>query len=263
MGGYEHILTETREDAVGLITLNRPKALNALCGALLEELMAGMEAFERDDGVSVLVVTGAGEKAFCAGADIVEMSEKSYADVYREDMFGVMERIGGVRKPIIAAVNGFALGGGCELAMACDIIVAAEKAKFGQPEINLGTLPGIGGTQRLTRAVGKSKAMELCLTGAMFSAQQAQDWGLVSTVVPTDAEQTVLDAALQLAKQISTKSRPAVALTKECVNRAFESSLREGLLFERRLFHSSFGLEDQKEGMSAFRDKRKPNFAHK
>ena len=201
------------------------------------------------------------EKAFCAGADIKEMEPKTYMDVYKEDMFTVADRIyNGIRKPIIAAVNGFALGGGCELAMTCDIIIAAEKAKFGQPEINLGTLPGIGGTQRLTRAVGKSKAMELCLTGAMFTAQQAKDWGLISDVVPKD--QNVLDEAMKMANKITAKSRPIVAITKECVNRAYESSLKEGLLYERRAFHSTFSTKDQKEGMSAFREKREAKFTH-
>ena len=201
------------------------------------------------------------EKAFCAGADIKEMELKTYMDVYKEDMFSVADRIySKIRKPVIAAVNGFALGGGCELAMTCDIIIAAEKAKFGQPEINLGTIPGIGGTQRLTRAVGKSKAMELCLTGDMFTAQQAKEWGLISDVVPSD--KNVLDEAIVLANKITAKSKPIVAITKECVNRAFESSLKEGLLFERRLFHSTFSTKDQKEGMNAFTEKRKANFTH-
>ena len=186
------------------------------------------------------------------------MEPKSYMDVYQEDMFTIADKIySSIRKPIIAAVNGFALGGGCELAMTCDIILAEEKAKFGQPEINLGTIPGIGGTQRLTRAVGKSKAMELCLTGDMFTAQQAKEWGLISEVVPND---TVLDEAIKLGNKITSKSRPIVAITKECVNRAFESSLKEGLLYERRLFHSTFSTKDQKEGMQAFREKRQAKF---
>mmetsp|Transcript_51909 Transcript_51909/g.82814 ORF Transcript_51909/g.82814 Transcript_51909/m.82814 type:complete len:310 (+) Transcript_51909:27-956(+) len=257
---YQHILTETRENNIGLITLNRPKALNALCNDLLNEIVTALLEFDKDDNVSAIIITGSGEKAFCAGADIKEMEPKTYMDVYKEDMFTIADTIySKVRKPIIAAVNGFALGGGCELAMTCDIILAEEKAKFGQPEITLGTIPGIGGTQRLTRAVGKSKAMELCLTGDMFTAQQAMEWGLISNVVPNN---TVLDEAIKLANKITSKSQPIVAITKECVNRAYESSLKEGLLFERRLFHSTFSTKDQKEGMSAFREKRKPKFTH-
>lgn len=258
---YQHVLTERRDNNIGLITLNRPKALNALCKDLLDEIVDALETFEVDDDISAIIITGSGEKAFCAGADIKEMEPKTYMDVYKEDMFTVADRIyNGIRKPIIAAVNGFALGGGCELAMTCDIIIAAEKAKFGQPEINLGTLPGIGGTQRLTRAVGKSKAMELCLTGDMFTAQQAKEWGLISDVVPSD--QNVLDEAVKMANKITAKSRPIVAITKECVNRAYESSLKEGLLYERRAFHSTFSTKDQKEGMSAFREKREAKFTH-
>ena len=201
------------------------------------------------------------DKAFCAGADIKEMEPKTYMDVYKEDMFSVAETIyDNIRKPIIAAVNGFALGGGCELAMTCDIIIASEKAKFGQPEIKLGTIPGIGGTQRLTRAIGKSKAMELCLTGDMFTAQQADQWGLISKVVSSD--ENVLDEAIKIANKITSKSKPIAAITKECVNRAFESSLKEGLLFERRLFHSTFSTKDQKEGMNAFTQKREAKFTH-
>eukprot|EP01084_Bolivina_argentea_P158629 276295_1 len=252
---YEHLLTETRDNKIGLITLNRPKALNALCEDLLNEIVNALEAFENDTDISAIIITGAGEKAFCAGADIKEMEPKTYMDVYKENMFTVADKISNnIRKPVIAAVNGFALGGGCELAMICDIIIAAEKAKFGQPEINLGTIPGIGGTQRLTRAVGKSKAMELCLTGELFTAQQAKEWGLISDVVPKDAN--VLDEAIVLANKITSKSQPIVAITKECVNRAFESSLKEGVLYERRMFHSTFSTKDQKEGMSAFREKR-------
>jgi len=258
---YQHLLTERRDNNIGLITLNRPNALNALCKDLLDEIVDALETFEGDDDVSAIIITGSGEKAFCAGADIKEMEPKTYMDVYKEDMFTVADRIyNGIRKPVIAAVNGFALGGGCELAMTCDIIIATEKAKFGQPEINLGTLPGIGGTQRLTRAVGKSKAMELCLTGDMFTAQQAKEWGLISEVVPKDG--SVLDEAVKMANKITAKSRPIVAITKECVNRAYESSLKEGLLYERRAFHSTFSTKDQKEGMAAFREKRAANFTH-
>jgi len=203
-------------------------------------------------------LTGSGSKAFSAGADIKEMEPKSYMDVYKEDMFTIADKIAyNVKKPIIAAVNGFALGGGCELAMTCDIIIASDKAKFGQPEINLGTIPGIGGSQRLTRAIGKSRAMEICLTGDMFTAQQANDWGLVSRVVPHDK---VLQEAIDVAEKIAKKSTPIVAICKESVNRSYESSLKEGLLFERRSFHSTFSSKDQKEGMAAFAQKRDPKW---
>eukprot|EP01083_Nonionella_stella_P222637 794232_1 len=253
---YKHLLIETRENNIGIITLNRPTALNALCIDLLDEIVSALESFENDNNISAIIITGAGEKAFCAGADIKEMEPKTFMDVYKEDMFTIADKIyNNIRKPIIAAVNGFALGGGCELAMTCDIIIASEKAKFGQPEINLGTIPGIGGTQRLTRAVGKSKAMELCLTGDMFTAQQAKEWGLISDVISND--NNILDEAIKLANKITSKSQPIVAIAKECVNRAYESSLKEGLLFERRLFHSTFSTKDQKEGMNAFTEKRK------
>jgi len=217
-----------------------------------------LEQLQKDDKIRSIVITGSGSKAFCAGADIKEMQSKSYMDVYNSDMFTIADRIyQNVRKPIIAAVNGFALGGGCELAMTCDIIIASDKAKFGQPEINIGTIPGIGGTQRLTRAIGKSRAMELNLTGDMFTAQQASDWGLISRVVP---HEEVLNEAVKIAEKIAKKSKPIVALAKECVNRAFESSLKEGILHERRLFHSTFATHDQKEGMSAFIEKRDPQW---
>ena len=260
-GSYKHILVSRRDTAIGLITLNRPKALNALCVELLSELVSALRAFEGDDSVSAIILTGSGSKAFCAGADIKEMESKSYMEAYKQNMFTIADSIyRDIRKPIIAAVNGFALGGGCELAMTCDMIVAAERARFGQPEIGLGTIPGIGGTQRLTRAVGKSRAMQLCLTGAIFSARQAQQWGLVSEVVADGV--SVVEEAVKLANQITSKSRPIVAIAKECVNRAYESSLNEGLLFERRLFHSTFATKDQKEGMRAFREKRKADFTH-
>lgn len=258
---YTHILTEKKDNGIAIITLNRPKALNALCADLLNEIVNCLENYQKDENVSVIIITGSGTKAFCAGADIKEMSSKSYMDTFNQDMFTIADRIyANIRKPIIAAVNGFALGGGCELAMTCDIIIASDKAKFGQPEINLGTIPGIGGTQRLTHAIGKSRSMELCLTGDMFTSQQAAEWGLISRVVPHD---DVLNEALKIAEKIAKKSKPIVAIAKECVNRAFESSLKEGLLYERRLFHSTFATNDQKEGMNAFVEKRDPQWKHK
>lgn len=256
---YENILVETR-GPVGLITLNRPKALNALCAALVAEMAQALDAFEADDEIGAIVVTGS-EKAFAAGADIKEMQPKSYMDAYLEDFITVgWERVTTCRKPVIAAVAGYALGGGCEVAMMCDFIIAADNAKFGQPEINLGTIPGGGGTQRLTRFVGKSKAMEMCLTGRMMDADEAERSGLVSRVVPA-AE--LIDDAIRTAEQIASKSRPIVMLAKEAVNRAYETTLSEGVRFERRLFHSTFATEDQKEGMSAFIDKRQPEFRNR
>jgi len=252
---YENILVETR-DAVGLITLNRPKALNALNRALIGELNQAMSDFEADDNIGCVVITGS-EKAFAAGADIKEMADASYMDMMLPDRFADWGNIAKARKPVIAAVAGFALGGGCELAMACDFILAADSAKFGQPEINLGVIPGAGGTQRLTRFVGKSKAMEMCLTGRMMDAAEAERAGLVSRVVPA-AE--LLDDALKVAAGIAAKSRPSVFMAKDSVNRAYESTLAEGILFERRMFHSLFATEDQKEGMAAFGEKRKPAF---
>jgi enoyl-CoA hydratase len=253
---YEHILVETRE-AVGLITLNRPEALNALCAALIEELGAALDAMEADDAIGAIVLTGS-NKAFAAGADIKEMVEKTYIDVYGADFITVgWERVAACRKPIIAAVAGYALGGGCELAMMCDFIIAADTARFGQPEITLGTIPGAGGTQRLTRFVGKSKAMEMCLTGRMMDADEAERCGLVSRVVAADA---LLDDAIETAAKIARMSRPIAMMAKESVNRAFESTLAEGIRFERRQFHATFATEDQKEGMSAFIEKRKPAF---
>lgn len=255
---HTHILVETRA-AVGLITLNRPKALNALNRELMTELAAALDAFEADAAIGAVVITGS-EKAFAAGADIKEMQAKSAMEMYLEDYIGTWERVTRCRKPVIAAVNGYALGGGCELAMMCDVILAGDGAKFGQPEINLGILPGAGGTQRLTRFVGKSKAMEMCLTGRMMDAAEAERSGLVSRVVPA-AE--LLDEALKVAAGIAGKSRPAVFMTKEAVNRAYETTLAEGVHFERRLFYGAFASEDQKEGMAAFAEKRQANWTHR
>ena len=256
---YQNILVETR-DAVGLITLNRPKALNALCDALVRELGAALDAFEKDDAIGAIVLTGS-ERAFAAGADIKEMAGKSFVDCYVTDFItSGWERITTCRKPIIAAVAGFALGGGCEFAMMCDTIIAAESAKFGQPEITLGIIPGSGGTQRLTRAIGKAKAMELVLTGRMMDAAEAERSGLVSRIVPNEK---LLEEALKIGMQIAGFSRPAVLAAKEAVNRAFETSLAEGVRFERRLFHAMFATEDQKEGMAAFVEKRKPAFKNR
>jgi enoyl-CoA hydratase len=256
---YQNIVVEMR-GAVGLITFNRPKALNALCDALVRELGAALDAFEDDDTVGAIVLTGS-ERAFAAGADIKEMAGKSFVDCYVEDFItDGWERVTTCRKPIIAAVAGFALGGGCEMAMMCDTIIAAESAKFGQPEITLGIIPGSGGTQRLTRAVGKAKAMELVLTGRMMDAAEAERAGLVSRVVPNDK---LLEEALKIGAQIAGLSRPSVLAAKEAVNRAFETTLAEGVRFERRLFHAMFATADQKEGMAAFIEKRKPAFKNR
>lgn len=255
---YENILVETRGN-VGLITLNRPNALNALNAALIEDLYHALEAFEADDNIGCMVLTGS-EKAFAAGADIKEMQSKNYMDVYLSNFIKRWEKIAEVRKPVIAAVSGFALGGGCEMAMACDFILASETAKFGQPEIKLGVMPGAGGTQRLTRFVGKSKAMEMNLTGRMMDAEEAERAGLVSRIVPS-AE--LIDEAVKTAQTIADMSRPIAMMTKETVNRAYETTLSEGILFERRVFHSMFAVEDQKEGMAAFAEKRKANFKNK
>jgi enoyl-CoA hydratase len=256
---YENILVETK-GAVGLITLNRPKALNALNAALMRELAAALDGLEADPDIGAIVLTG-GERAFAAGADIKEMKDKSFMDAYLEDFLTVdWERTATCRKPVIAAVAGFALGGGCELAMMCDIIIAADTAEFGQPEITIGAIPGLGGTQRLVRAVGKSKAMELCLTGRRMKAEEAERAGLVSRVVPADS---LLDDALKTGETIARLSRPLTMLAKEAVNRSFEMTLAEGLRFERRMFHAIFATEDQKEGMGAFAEKRKPTFRHR
>jgi enoyl-CoA hydratase len=255
---YETILVETR-GRVGLITLNRPKALNALNSAVLGDVIEALRGFEADAAVGAIVLAGS-EKAFAAGADIREMQPKSYIDTYMEDFFAGWEALGRVRKPIVAAVSGYALGGGCELAMMCDFIIASETAKFGQPEITLGVMPGMGGSQRLTRFVGKSKAMDMCLTGRMMDAAEAERSGLVSRVVPAA---DLLDEALKAAAKIASFSLPAVMMTKEAVNRSYETTLTEGLRFERRVFHAMFALEDQKEGMAAFVDKRSPNFRNR
>jgi len=245
------------EGAVGIATLNRPDALNALNTQLLNELADALEAWDRGTEVRCMIVTGS-ERAFAAGADIKEMAPKSFSDMYRENLFGAQfDRIARVRKPIIAAVAGHALGGGCELAMACDFIIAAETAKFGQPEITLGVMPGLGGTQRLTRAVGKAKAMDLCLTGRPMDAAEAEATGLVARVVPADL---LMAEALKAAAKIAAQSVPAAQMIKEAVNRAYETTLAEGLHFERRLFHAVFATADQKEGMAAFSEKRKPGF---
>ena len=255
---YENILVETH-GRVGVITLNRPKALNALSSPLVAELNEVLEQFEADSGMGAIIITGS-EKAFAAGADIKEMASKTYVDAYLEDFISSWERIARVRKPIIAAVSGFALGGGCELAMMCDFIIASDSAKFGQPEINLGVMPGAGGTQRLTRFIGKSKAMDLCLTGRMMDAQEAERCGLVSRLVPADK---LMEEALTAAQSIAAKSLPAAMMTKESVNRAFETTLAEGVRFERRVFHAMFATKDQKEGMAAFVEKRPAKFTHK
>jgi enoyl-CoA hydratase len=254
---YQNIIV-TREGSVALVTLNRPKALNALNAELLRELIGTLEGFDADNSVRAIVLTGS-DRAFAAGADIKEMAPKSYIDVFKENLFAdTGERIAAVRKPIIAAVAGYALGGGCELAMLCDFIIAADNAKFGQPEITLAVMPGMGGTQRLTRLVGKSKAMDLCLTGRNMDAAEAERAGLVSRVVPL-AE--LLPEAMKAAQKIAEQSLPIVMMAKETVNRAYETTLSEGLRFERRLFHSMFATQDQKEGMAAFSEKRKPNFS--
>ena len=255
---YETILVETR-GKVGLITLNRPKALNALNTTVLKEMLDALQAYEADGSIGAIIVTGS-EKAFAAGADIKEMQSKSYIDAFMEDFFGGWEAMTRIRKPIIAAVSGYALGGGCELAMMCDFIIAGENAKFGQPEITLGVMPGMGGSQRLTRFVGKSKAMDMCLTGRMMDAAEAERAGLVSRVVPAA---DLLEEALKAAAKIADFSLPAVMMAKEAVNRSYETTLAEGLRFERRVFHSMFALDDQKEGMTAFTEKREASFRNR
>jgi enoyl-CoA hydratase len=256
---YENILLE-KHGKVTLIRLNRPKALNALSPDLTRELANALDKLESDDDVAVVVLTGS-DKAFAAGADIKVMKDWSYMDVYKSDFItGTWERITKFRKPTIAAVAGYALGGGCELAMMCDFIIAADTAKFGQPEITIGTIPGAGGTQRLTRFVGKSKAMEMVLTGRMMDAQEAERSGLVSRVVPADQ---LIDDAIATAQKIASMSMPIVMMAKDSVDRSYEVSLNEGVHFERRLFHSTFATEDQKEGMNAFAEKRKPSFQNK
>ena len=254
MSTFEHIIVESR-GAIGIITLNRPKLLNALSFGVFREIAAAVDALEADAAIGCIVVTGS-DKAFAAGADIREMQPKGFIDMFASDFAAIGgDRIARCRKPTIAAVAGYALGGGCELAMMCDIIIAADTAKFGQPEITLGTIPGIGGTQRLTRAIGKSKAMDLCLTGRMMDAAEAERSGVVSRIVPSDK---LMDEALAAAEKIAAMSQPAVAMAKEAVNRAFETTLSEGMNVERNLFHATFALEDRSEGMAAFIEKRKP-----
>jgi enoyl-CoA hydratase len=256
---YQNILVETR-GRVGFVRLNRPQRLNALSDALADELGVALNGFDADPAISVIVITGS-EKAFAAGADIGAMAEWDYAKVYGDDYITRnWDAIRRIRKPVIAAVAGYALGGGCELAMACDIIVAADSARFGQPEVTIGTMPGFGGTQRLPRAVGKAKAMDWCLTGRMIDAVEAERSGLVARVVPAAQLET---EAMALADKIASHSLPVVLKIKEAINRAYESSLAEGLLFERREFHATFALDDQKEGMRAFVDKRKPDFKNR
>lgn len=252
---HEHIIVETK-GKVGIVRLDRPAALNALNAGLMRELAAAIDVFEADPDIACIVITGS-DKAFAAGADIKEMASQSFIDVFRADFPGAWDRVARARKPVIAAVAGFALGGGCELAMQCDLIIAADNAKFGQPEIKLGVIPGIGGTQRLTHAVGKAKAMDLCLTGRMMDAVEAERAGLVARVVPLVS---LMDEALKTAETIASMSLPALMLAKEAVNRAFETTLAEGVRFERRVFHSLFATEDQREGMAAFVEKRPPKF---
>lgn len=258
MSDYETILLE-RRGRVGIITLNRPKALNALNSQLMHEVVSVVEDLDGDHGIGAILITGS-EKAFAAGADIKEMQPKSYMDVYAEDLFSAWDRLSAARTPIVAAVSGYALGGGCELAMLCDVLIASDTAVFGQPEIKLGVIPGIGGSQRLTRAVGKAKAMEMVLTGRNMKVEEAERAGLVSRIVPAA---DLLEDAIATATTIAEMSLPIAMMAKDAVNRSFESSLTEGVRFERRLFHSTFATEDQKEGMSAFIDKRKATFVNR
>jgi len=255
---YHTIIVETH-GKVGLVRLNRPQALNALNARLIEELGQALKGFEADSAIGAIVLTGS-EKAFAAGADIKEMSGKTYMEAYLENFIGEWQALADTRKPVIAAVAGFALGGGCELAMMCDFIIAAETAKFGQPEIKLGVIPGAGGTQRLARFIGKAKAMDLILTGRMMDAAEAERCGLVARVVPADK---LIEEALKAAATIASYSLPSVMIAKESVNRAYETTLAEGVRFERRVFHSLFATEDQKEGMAAFVEKRPPSFKNR
>jgi enoyl-CoA hydratase len=259
VAAYEHVQTETK-GRVGIIRLDRPKALNALCADLVRELGQALDSFETDPGIGCLVLTGS-DKAFAAGADIKEMKDKTYQDVFLEDFITVgWEKVSFVRKPIIAAVAGYALGGGCEMAMMSDFIIAADNARFGQPEITLGTIPGAGGTQRLPRFIGKSKAMDMVLTGRMMDATEAERCGLVSRVVPLAH---LMTEAVATAEKIASMSLPATMVAKEAVNRAFETTLAEGVRFERRTFHATFAFDDRTEGMNAFADKRKPSWKHR
>lgn len=255
---YENIIVSTNGN-VGVITINRPKVLNALSSAVMDEMSKALDNFEADDEIGAIVITGS-EKSFAAGADISQMKDNTFAEAYLQNFITRnWERVTTCRKPTIAAVAGYALGGGCELAMMCDMIIAADNAQFGQPEINLGIIPGAGGTQRLTHAIGKSKSMDMCLTGRRMGAEEAERSGLASRVVPVDE---MLDTAISIGQSIANQSRLAVAATKEAVNKSFETTLREGVLFERRMFHALFGTNDQKEGMTAFVEKRKPNWTH-
>ena len=254
-----NILVE-RRGAVGIVTLNRPQALNALNAALIAELATALDDFENDDTIGAVVLTGS-DKAFAAGADVKEMAGKTYPEIYLDDFITKgWERVGQCRKPVVAAVAGFALGGGCEIAMMCDIVIAADTARFGQPEIQLGTMPGAGGTQRLARFVGKAKAMDLCLTGRMMDAAEAERAGLVSRIVPAA---DLISEAVKIAERICAMSRPIAMMVKEAVNRAYETTLAEGVRFERRLFHATFATEDRREGMAAFIAKRKPTFGNR
>lgn len=255
---YENIRVETK-GRVGLITLDRPKALNALNGPLIDELNQALETFENNSDIGCIVLTGS-EKAFAAGADIKQMQSMGYPQNYLDDFVAAWERIGRARKPIVAAVAGYALGGGCELMMMCDIVLAADNAQFGQPEIKLGVMPGIGGTQRLTRFIGKAKAMDLCLTGRMMGAEEAERAGLVSRIVPAAS---LMDEAMKTAEAVAGMSLPIAMMTKESVNQAYETTLSAGIRFERRVFHAMFATADQKEGMAAFVDKRPPSFKHR
>ena len=256
---YKYIITETREN-VGLIVLNRPEVLNALSSGVMDELGAALDEYESDATIGAIVITGS-VKSFAAGADISQMKDNSFADAFMGNFISRnWERVTECRKPVIAAVAGFALGGGCELAMMCDFIIAGDNAKFGQPEINLGIIPGAGGSQRLTRAVGKSKAMDMCLTGRMMDAEEAERSGLVSRIFPADE---LVDNAVAIAQEIASKSQVAASMVTEVVDRAYESSLSEGVLFERRAFHALFATEDQKEGMAAFLEKRKANWQNR
>ena len=256
---YEYIIAETRQN-VGLIQINRPKVLNALSSGVMDELGAAIDSFESDSSIGAIVITG-NEKSFAAGADISQMKDNTFADAFMGNFItSNWERVTVCRKPVIAAVAGFALGGGCELAMMCDFIVAGDNAKFGQPEINLGIIPGAGGSQRLTRAVGKSKSMDMCLTGRMMDAEEAERSGLVSRIYPADE---LVDKAIEIAQEIAEKSQIAASMVTEVVDRAYESTLTEGVLFERRAFHALFATEDQKEGMAAFVEKRKANWKNR
>jgi len=257
---YENVLYEQKEGSVALVQMNRPKSLNALCKALYDDLHDCLSALDQDDEVRCIVLTGAGEKAFAAGADIKEMSKIDFPENYKQDMLTWWDNIAKIRKPILGAINGYALGGGCELAMMCDILYASENAKFGQPEITLATIPGMGGSQRMTKAIGKSRAMELILTGDFMGVEEAAQRGLVSKVCKPEH---LIDESLKTAKKIASFSLPISIMCKEAVNKSYETTLEAGLQFERRLFHASFATEDRKEGMNAFVEKRKPEWKHR